>query len=105
MKTNQILSVVLGLFSALSLTSCVVDIPVGEYHGPIYQHVQGYPPSYRPQYTRQQQYCQPQRVPIPSYRPHYTRQQQYCHPQERYTGFPPLGGYDPNYRYGMGDRH
>ena len=99
MKTNQILSVVLGLFSALSLTSCVVDVPVsGGYHGPIYQQTSGYgyPPSYRSQYGGQ----------------HHP--QHYVTPPNNYGdavssrvgGFPPLGGYNPYYKYGMGDyRH
>ncbi len=91
MKTNQILSVVVGLFSALSLNSCVVDVPVdGGHHGPIYQHVQGYPPGYRPQYGGQQQY-------------YVTPPNNYGDAaSSRVGGFPPLGGYDPNYRYGMG---
>ena len=48
MNTKTILSVVVGLFSALSFTSCTVDIPVGGHgpQGPVYQ--QGGGPNYGP---------------------------------------------------------
>ena len=89
MNTNIILSVVSSLISAVSLTSCVVDVPVPmSGHGPIIQ--QGGPPPGYGHGPQQRRYGRP--VTPPNNYGDVAG--------SRVAGFPPPGGYDPNFHYG-----
>jgi hypothetical protein len=93
MNTKNIMSVVGGLLSAIFLTSCVVDVPVGGGHGPqgpVYNQGGGPPPP---------GYGYPQR---PYGRPTTPPNNYGDVAGSRVVGFPPPGGYDPNFNYGTG---
>lgn len=96
MKTNIILLVALLVST---LTSCVVDVPVpmgSVPHGPIHQQGGfehpgfngGHPPGF----------C----GPPPIFHGDQRRHVYGNGPQSYIGGFPPPGGYDPNFAYGMG---
>lgn len=114
MNTTTLLSVIGSLISALTFTSCMVDIPVGggnRPQGPVYQQG-GPPPGYGggqgyPVYQQNHQggfnpyngyngggYGRPYGRPI-------TPPNSYGDAaSSRVAGFPPPGGYNPNFHYG-----